>query len=81
MKSVIVVIGPGPIGQAIARRVGAGKHVLLADLRAENAKAAADVMSNAGFEVSTATVDISSPRASRSTSSPVRRRSSERSRA
>jgi aryl-alcohol dehydrogenase-like predicted oxidoreductase len=66
---------------AIARRVGAGKHVLLADLRAENAKAAADVMSNAGFEVSTATVDISSPRASRSTSSPVRRRSSERSRA
>ena len=60
MKSVIVVIGPGSIGQAIARRVGAGKHVLLADLRAENAKAAADVMSNAGFEVSTATVDISS---------------------
>ena len=60
MKSVIVVIGPGSIGQAIARRVGAGKHVLLADLRAENAKAAADVMSNAGFEVSTTTVDISS---------------------
>jgi NAD(P)-dependent dehydrogenase (short-subunit alcohol dehydrogenase family) len=60
MKSVIVVIGPGSIGQAIARRVGAGKHVLLADLRAENAKAAADVMSNAGFEVSNATVDISS---------------------
>jgi predicted dinucleotide-binding enzyme len=42
MKDVIVVIGPGSIGQAIARRVGAGKHVLLADLRAENAKAAAD---------------------------------------
>jgi len=60
MKSVIAVIGPGSIGQAIARRVGAGKHVLLADLRAENAKAAADVMSNAGFEVSTTTVDISS---------------------
>jgi NAD(P)-dependent dehydrogenase (short-subunit alcohol dehydrogenase family) len=60
MKSVIVVIGPGSIGQAIARRVSAGKHVLLADLREENAKAAADVMTNAGFEVSTATVDISS---------------------
>jgi NAD(P)-dependent dehydrogenase (short-subunit alcohol dehydrogenase family) len=60
MKSVVVVTGAGSIGQAIARRVGAGKHVLLADLRAENAKAAADVMSNAGFEVSTATVDISS---------------------
>src|SRR5271165_1884933 len=60
MKSVIVVIGPGSIGQAIARRVSPGKHVLLADLRAENAKAAADVMSDAGFEVSTTTVDISS---------------------
>ncbi len=60
IKSVIVAIGPGAIGQTIARRVGAGKHVLLADLRAENAKAAADVMSNAGFEVSTATVEISS---------------------
>jgi NAD(P)-dependent dehydrogenase (short-subunit alcohol dehydrogenase family) len=59
-KSVIVVIGAGSIGQAIARRVSAGKHVLLADLRAENAAAAADVLSNAGFEVSTTTVDISS---------------------
>lgn len=59
-KDVVVVIGPGSIGQAIARRVSAGKHVLLADLRLENAKAAADVMSDAGFEVSTATVDISS---------------------
>jgi NAD(P)-dependent dehydrogenase (short-subunit alcohol dehydrogenase family) len=60
MSNVIVVIGPGSIGQAIARRVSAGKHVLLADLRQENADAAAEVMSNAGFEVSTATVDVSS---------------------
>jgi len=60
MSNVIVVIGPGSIGQAIARRVSAGKRVLLADLRPENAKAAAEVMSNAGFEVSTTTVDISS---------------------
>jgi NAD(P)-dependent dehydrogenase (short-subunit alcohol dehydrogenase family) len=33
MNSVIVVIGAGSIGQAIARRISAGKHVLLADLR------------------------------------------------
>jgi NAD(P)-dependent dehydrogenase (short-subunit alcohol dehydrogenase family) len=59
-KSVIVVIGAGSIGQAIARRVSAGKHVLLADLRQENAAAAAEVLSNAGFEVSTLTVDVSS---------------------
>jgi len=54
MKGVIVVIGAGSIGQAIARRVSSGKHVLLPDLRAENVKAAADVLGNAGFEVSTA---------------------------
>ena len=59
-KSVIVVIGAGSIGQAIARRVSAGKHVLLADVRQENAAAAAEVLSNAGFEVSTTTVDVSS---------------------
>lgn len=60
MKNVIVVIGPGQIGQAIAPRVGVGKHVLLADLRQENANAAAEVLGNAGFEVSVATVDASS---------------------
>jgi NAD(P)-dependent dehydrogenase (short-subunit alcohol dehydrogenase family) len=60
MSEVIVVIGPGSIGEAIARRVTAGKHVLLADLRRENAEAAAEILSNAGFEVSTATVDVSS---------------------
>jgi NAD(P)-dependent dehydrogenase (short-subunit alcohol dehydrogenase family) len=60
MGDVIVVIGPGSIGQAIARRVSAGKYVLLADLRSENADAAAEVLSDAGFEVGTATVDVSS---------------------
>ena len=60
MTSVIVVIGAGQIGQAIARRVGAGKHVLLADLRADNANAAAEVLGDAGYDVSVATVDVSS---------------------
>lgn len=60
MTNVIAVIGAGSIGQAIARRVSAGKHVLLADLQQENADAAAKVLSDAGFEVSTATVDVSS---------------------
>jgi NAD(P)-dependent dehydrogenase (short-subunit alcohol dehydrogenase family) len=57
---VIVVVGPGQIGQAIARRVGVGKHVLLADMREENANAAAEVLGNAGYQVSVATVDVSS---------------------
>jgi saccharopine dehydrogenase-like NADP-dependent oxidoreductase len=60
MTNVIVVIGAGSIGQAIARRVSAGKHVLLADLRQDNVNAAAKVLGDAGFEVSTAIVDVSS---------------------
>ena len=59
-KDVVVLIGPGQIGQAIARRVGVGKHVVLADLRLDNANAAAEVMSNAGYDVSVTTVDVSS---------------------
>ncbi|HEY3639362.1 MAG TPA: SDR family oxidoreductase [Rhizomicrobium sp.] len=59
-KKVVVVVGPGQIGQAIARRVGVGKHVLLADRSEANAKAAAEVLGNAGYDVSTTTVDVSS---------------------
>jgi len=59
MRDVIVVIGAGQIGQAIARRVGFGKHVLLADMRHDNANAAAEILGNAGYEVSVATVDAS----------------------
>jgi NAD(P)-dependent dehydrogenase (short-subunit alcohol dehydrogenase family) len=58
--SVNVVIGAGSIGQAIVRRVSAGKHVLLADIRLENADAAAKILSDAGFDVTTAAVDVSS---------------------
>jgi NAD(P)-dependent dehydrogenase (short-subunit alcohol dehydrogenase family) len=60
MKDVVVVIGPGQIGQAMARRVAIGKRVLLADLRRENANAAAEILGNAGYDVSVATVDASS---------------------
>lgn len=60
MRNVIVVIGAGLIGQAIARRVGVGRHVVLADLRQDNADAAAQVMADAGFDVSTAVADVSS---------------------
>ena len=57
---VIVLIGTGSIGQAIARRVGAGKHILLADLKQDNNEAAAKTLSEAGFDVSTTIVDVSS---------------------
>jgi NAD(P)-dependent dehydrogenase (short-subunit alcohol dehydrogenase family) len=55
-----VVIGAGSIGQAIVRRVSAGQHVLLADIRQENADAAAQILRDAGFTVTTTVVDVSS---------------------
>lgn len=59
-RQVVVVIGAGLIGQAIARRVSAGKRVVMADLHQQNAEVAAKVLGDAGFEVSTAIVDVSS---------------------
>ena len=51
MTDVIVVIGAGQIGQAIARRVGVGKRIVLADMRPDNANAAAQVLGNAGYDL------------------------------
>jgi NAD(P)-dependent dehydrogenase (short-subunit alcohol dehydrogenase family) len=60
MSDLVVVIGPGQIGQAIARRIGAGKRILLADRSAETAQAAAETFADAGFDVRTAVVDVAS---------------------
>ncbi|MBR1870831.1 MAG: SDR family oxidoreductase [Kiritimatiellae bacterium] len=60
MKDVVVVIGAGGIGQAIARRIGAGKHVVLADLRLEAAQKAAQTLEDAGFETSAVAADLAS---------------------
>jgi NAD(P)-dependent dehydrogenase (short-subunit alcohol dehydrogenase family) len=51
MSEVTVVVGAGLIGHAIARRVSAGKQVLLADLRQTNADAAGVSPSQAKVEV------------------------------
>lgn len=60
MPDTIVVIGSGSIGQAIARRAGPGKKILLADLQRDNAASAAQVMADAGFDVQPTTVDVTS---------------------
>ena len=60
MSEVVVVIGAGQIGQAIARRISAGKQVVLADIDRANAEAAAEVLADAGFDVGTVTLDVSS---------------------
>ena len=59
MKSnVLVVIGVGGIGMAIAKREGAGKIVLLADINESNlAKAAQDLM-DTGYKVETQQTDV-----------------------
>jgi NAD(P)-dependent dehydrogenase (short-subunit alcohol dehydrogenase family) len=60
MTQVVVVVGAGSIGQAIARRIGVGKTILLADLNLGNAEAAAKVLNEAGYVTRTSVVDVSS---------------------
>ncbi|MDT1062370.1 SDR family oxidoreductase [Paracoccus sp. CPCC 101403] len=59
MTDVTVVVGAGAIGQAIARRVSSGRHVVLADLKRDNAEQAARVLELAGFTTTATTVDVS----------------------
>ncbi len=59
-KDVVVVIGAGAIGQAIARRVSTGKLVLLADINENAAKAAATTLGGIGYATQSTHVDVSS---------------------
>lgn len=57
---VVVVIGAGGIGMAIARRQGFGKRILLADFNEELLDAAANELDVASYKVSPLKVDVSS---------------------
>ena len=59
-EELVVVIGAGSIGQTIARRIGVGKTILLADLNEDTAAGAATTLQAAGFNASTVTVDVAS---------------------
>ncbi len=59
-NAVLVVIGAGGIGQAIARRQGAGKTLLLADVNEQTLASAAKDLQSAGYIVTTQRVDVSS---------------------
>ena len=59
-REVSVLVGAGSIGQAIIRRVSAGKHIVLADYSLEHAERAALTLQNAGFECSTIECDLGS---------------------
>ena len=60
MKQVSVLVGAGSIGQAIIRRVSAGKHVVLADYNEENARRTAKTLEDAGFDCSTIKCNLGS---------------------
>ena len=57
---VVVVIGAGGIGMAIARRQGFGKHILLADFNETLLAAAVNWLEVASYKVSSLKVDVSS---------------------
>ena len=57
---VVVVIGAGGIGQAIARRQGSGNTLLLADRNQTTLAAAAETLQAAGHTVTTRPVDVAS---------------------
>jgi NAD(P)-dependent dehydrogenase (short-subunit alcohol dehydrogenase family) len=57
---VLVVIGVGGMGKAIARRLGTGKTILLADYNEDTLQAAAASLSGDGYQVHTQAVDVAS---------------------
>jgi NAD(P)-dependent dehydrogenase (short-subunit alcohol dehydrogenase family) len=65
VNEVTVLVGAGSIGLAIARRVSAGRLVVVGDLHRANADAAAEVLADAGFEVTATTVDVADRRSIR----------------
>src|ERR687885_1963001 len=59
MTDVLVVIGVGGIGLAIARRQGSGKAVLLADYNEVTLGGAAKALEATGYQVAARRVDVS----------------------
>ena len=55
-----MLAGAGQIGMAIARRMGYGKKIVIGDKKLENARLIEKIMTDAGFDVSVAELDISS---------------------
>lgn len=58
-KDVEVVIGAGGMGRVIARRIGAGRRLLLADFDEATLHAAAELLRGDGHQVTTRPVDVS----------------------
>lgn len=60
MKDVLLLIGAGQIGMAIARRMGYGKKIVIGDRSLKNGQAIAAIMNNAGYDAEPFEMDLSS---------------------
>jgi NAD(P)-dependent dehydrogenase (short-subunit alcohol dehydrogenase family) len=61
VTDVLTVIGVGGMGEAIARRLGSGRTVLLADYNEQTLASASESLSAAGHHVESRRVDVASP--------------------
>ncbi|MCV7399993.1 SDR family oxidoreductase [Mycobacterium fragae] len=59
-SEVLVIIGAGGMGLAVARRVGAGRTIVLADVNKAGLETAAAALSGDGHQVQTREVDVTS---------------------
>lgn len=59
-KDVLVLTGAGQIGLAIARRVGAGKKIVVGDRSMEHAETACRILNEAGFDAVPQRMDLAS---------------------
>lgn len=59
-KDTIIWMGAGQIGLAIVRRIASGKKVITGDKSLEHARAAADLLNQAGFDAVAMAADLSS---------------------
>ncbi len=60
MKKVMILVGAGQIGMAIARRMGYGMKIVIGDKNIANAKSISKIMNDAGFDTEAFETDISS---------------------
>jgi NAD(P)-dependent dehydrogenase (short-subunit alcohol dehydrogenase family) len=59
---VLLIVGAGGMGTAIAQRLGSGRVIVLSDVRAERVDAATNTLTANGHHVRGTTVDVTSPR-------------------
>ena len=59
-KEVLLLVGAGQIGMAIARRMGYGKKIVIGDKNPQNAGTIARIMNDAGFDTAAVEMDLSS---------------------